>query len=528
MNLKTTIRQHTAIAALALAAMAQPTFAQESPLVIARDIDVNSLDPARGWCDICQIYMTSVYEQLVTLDKDNKITPLLAESWDINADQTVFTFHLDPDATFSDGTPVEAKDVKWTFDRLKNLKSNASFLVDTVQSVEEVDPSTVTITLTGSNSEFMGQIAAGMLSIINSDVAGENGALSDETAAAQDDSEQWFLTHSAGSGPFVLTSYEPNAELRLARNDKYWRDAPALPGVIFTQAKDAVAQAQMLQSGAVDLALQVDPDTARTLEDSDVVVEQVPSYNYIYIALSPGAKSNQVDLTPTVREAISIAIDREALIDITLGGAGRPIATPIPLGFPGGDGHQIPAYDPDRAKQLLADAGHPDGFTIESVYPDANVYGVDFSIMMQKIQQDLRKVGITVELKPEPFATWREQVNTDHVPLTAVYYAPDFFGSSQYVDVFGVSEGSVWANRAGADTAPDIIDRQIDDLLTRALAAPAGQKADALWFEAGERMADNRIIIPMVSPDLIFAYRPNIEGVRYSACCALVLSEISN
>ena len=174
------------------------------------------------------------------------------------------------------------------------------------------------------------------------------------------------------------------------------------------------------------------------------------------------------------------------------------------------------------------DAGRPDGFTIESVYPDANVYGVDFSIMMQKIQQDLRKVGITVELKPEPFATWREQVNTDHVPLTAVYYAPDFFGSSQYVDVFGVSEGSVWANRAGADTAPDIIDRQIDDLLTRALAAPAGQKADALWFEAGERMADNRIIIPMVSPDLIFAYRPNIEGVRYSACCALVLSEISN
>ena len=106
--------------------------AQEKALVIARDMDVNALDPARAWCDTCQIYNTSVYEQLVTLDKDNKLQPLLAASWSSNPEQTEFTFKLDPAAKFSDGSPVESKDVKWSFERLKNMKGNAAFLADPI------------------------------------------------------------------------------------------------------------------------------------------------------------------------------------------------------------------------------------------------------------------------------------------------------------------------------------------------------------------------------------------------------------
>lgn len=77
----------------------------------------------------------------------------------------------------------------------------------------------------------------------------------------------------------------------------------------------------------------------------------------------------------------------------------------------------------------IASAGAGDGFMLKSIYPDINVYGVDFSLMMQKIQQDLAKVGITVELSPVPFANWREAANGDHIPLIAVFFAPDFFGT---------------------------------------------------------------------------------------------------
>ena len=517
-----------ALATAVLGVLASDAVAQDRVLVIARDMDVNSLDPARSWCDTCQIYNTSVYEQLVTLDKDNKLQPLLAISWEVNADQTEFTFKLDPAAKFSDGSAVEAKDVQWSFERLKNIKGNASFLADPITSVETPDAQTVIVSMAKSNSEFLNQAAAGFLSVINSDVAIENGALSDATAVDKDTSENWFLTTSAGSGPFVLASYEPNAELRLKRSEAYWRQPAGVPEVVFRQVKDAVAQAQMLQSGTVDIAMQIDPETAKTLEGGEMTVERVPSFNFIYIAMSPGAKANTVPLTPEVREAISIAIDRTSLIDFTLGGAGRPMATPIPLGFPGGDGHTIPEFNPERAKELLAKAGVPDGFTITSIYPDLNVYGVDFSLMMQKIQQDLAKVGITVELSPVPFANWREEANGDHIPLTAVFFAPDFFGSSQYVDVFGLAEGSVWANRAGIATEPTLANSAASELMTKALAAKTPEDAEKLWFEAGELMANARVIVPMVSPDLILAYGPTIKGVRYSACCNLPLAEITN
>lgn len=517
-----------AAAAAVFSLSAPQVFAQEKALVIARDMDVNALDPARAWCDTCQIYNTSVYEQLVTLDKDNKLQPLLAKSWTSNADQTEFTFILDPAAKFSDGSPVEAKDVKWSFERLKNMKGNAAFLADPIASIDTPDAQTVTIKLSAPNSEFLNQAAAGFLGIINSDVAMANGALADETTAEKDSSETWFLSNSVGSGPFVLAAYEPNAELRLARNENYWRTKPAVPEVIFRQVKDAVAQAQMLQSGEVDIAMQIDPETAKSLEGTSAVVEKVPSYNFVYIALSPGAKATPIDMTPDVREAISIAIDRTSLIDFILGGAGRPLAAPIPLGFPGGDGHAIPEYNPDKAKEMLAAAGHPDGFTLQSIYPDMNVYGVDFNLMMQKIQQDLSKVGVTLELQPVPFANWRETANGDHIPLTAVFFAPDFFGTSQYIDVFGMQEGSVWAKRAGGETIPGIINPRPGELKAAALAAPTAEEANKLWTEAAQEMINNKIIIPMASPDLILAYGPNVKGVRYSACCNLPLAEITN
>ncbi|RUX59418.1 ABC transporter substrate-binding protein, partial [Mesorhizobium sp. M7A.F.Ca.CA.002.09.1.1] len=303
----------TMLAAVLLATSAfwaPATFAQDSkPLVIARNIDLNSLDPHRAFCDTCQIYNSSVYESLLTLDKDNKLIPLLASKWEGNADQSSFTFTLDPAAKFSDGSPVEAKDVKWSWERLKNLKGSASFLMDNVASIETPDAHTVVVKMVAPSSEFLNIAAAPYAAVVNSKVASEAGAKADADASTTDNAEAWFLAHSAGSAPFVLKSYEPNSELRLARNDKYWRTAPALSEVVIRQTKDAVAQAQMLQSGTADIAMQIDPDTAKTMTGSDVKIETVPSYNFIYVALSPGAKANKVPLTPEVREAISLGLD---------------------------------------------------------------------------------------------------------------------------------------------------------------------------------------------------------------------------
>jgi peptide/nickel transport system substrate-binding protein len=500
--------------------------ADDKPLVIARNMDVNSLDPARAFCDTCQIYISAAYEALIGITADNSLVPLLASSWEVSDDQTQFTFHLNPKAVFSDGSPVESKDVKWSWERLANMKGGPSFMMDGVTSIETPDAQTVVVTMAAPSSEFLGVLTAPYTGVINSDVAAAGGATADTEAATKDTSEAWFLENSAGSGPYVLATYRPDDELRLKRNDAYWGTAPAIGEVVIKQTKDAVAQAQMLESGAADIAMQIDPDTAKTITSDAVVVSTAPSFNFVYVALSPGAKDNKVPLSPKIREAVGYALDYQGIIDFTLGGAGKFQPAPIPNGFPGTANLPAPVYDVDKAKALLAEAGVPDGFEIEARYPDVNSYGVDFNLMMQKVQQDLAKVNIKVNLQPLTFSVWREQINGDGIPLTAVFYAPDYYGSAQYVQYFAMMDGTAWARRAGAATDPSVVNPREAELLKQALAS-GGEAMEQAYHEIGMEMIKDRVIFPLVSPDLVLAHLKDVKGVRYSACCNLPLAEIS-
>lgn len=505
-----------------------PALAQQADtLVIARSMDINALDPARAFCDTCQIVISAMYDTVVGLSADNKsIVPKLAKSWEINDSQTEFTFHLDTSAVFADGSPVEAKDVKWSWERLKNLKGNPSFFMDGVESVEAPDAATVKVKLSASNAEFINKLTAAFTGIINSDEAAAAGATADADADTSDKAENWFLEHSAGSGPYKLTSYKPDDEIRLVRNDSYWGPKAFFSEAVIRQAQDAVAQSQMLESGSADIAMQIDFDTADTMTNPDVKTEIVPSYNFLYIALSAGAKSNTVPMTPDIREAISLAIDYDAMIDFTVAGQGKKQASPIPNGFPGTEGLPERIRDLDKAAALLEKAGYPDGFEIEAVYPNDNIYGVDINLMMQKVQQDLAEVNIAVNLKPATYPVWRDQINGDGIPLTAVYYAPDYYGSGQYADYFAMMPGTSWSKRAGAEKDDSILNPKEASLLAKALAsAPADQ--DKIFHELGLEMMKDNVIIPMVSPNLVLAYRSDIEGMRYSACCNLPIAELS-
>ena len=270
-------------------------------------------------------------------------------------------------------------------------------MMDGVTSIETPDDKTVVVTLSAPNSEFLGIMNAPYTGVINSDVAIEQGANADEDADASDTAEPWFLEHSAGTGPFVLATYRPNDELRLTRNESYWGDKPAFAEVVIRQTKDAVSQAQMLEIGDADIAMQIDPDTAE-VDRARRGHRRVGALVQLRLRRpQPGRQGQPVPLTPQVREAIGYAIDYQGVIDFTLGGEGKLQASPIPNGFPGTEGLPMPVQDVDKAKALLAEAGVGDGFTIDAIYPSVNAYGVDFTPMMQKVQQDLAKVGIEAE-----------------------------------------------------------------------------------------------------------------------------------
>jgi peptide/nickel transport system substrate-binding protein len=514
-------------AALGLGAgFASEARAQEDAIVIARDNDFNTLDPSRSWCDSCQIYLTAVYEQLVRVGEDNEtLEPRLATEWEISEDGKTYTFKLDADAVFSDGSPVEAKDVAFSLMRLKNLKAGASFLADGIALIETPDPKTVVIGLGAPDPEFLGKVSAPYGAIINSDLATENGATAGEDAAQTDQGESWLLENSAGSGAYVLESYRPDDELRLKANPNYWREAPDAGTVVIREVEDAVSQMQALQSGAVDIAMQIDADTAATVQAEGITTELVPSFNFVYVALSPGAKALEVELTPELREAVALAIDYEGVLDVTTGGAANLIASPIPPGFPGTKDLPQPKQDVERAKALLAEAGHSDGFTLIAAYPEINIYGVDLTIMMQKVQQDLAKVGIEVKLEPVTFPVWRERVGGEHIPLTAVYFAPDYYGSGQYAGYFGMVPGAGWYARAGGDEAAGLKNERMVALMEEVRTATPEAAVD-LYHKMALEMIGDRIIIPLVNPSLVLAYRDNISGVRYAVCCNLPIEDL--
>jgi len=520
------------LVAVAIAVLAGGIFVEganaieKDTIVIARAMDLNSLDPNRAWCDTCKIYVGAVYETLVGLAPDNKtIKPKLAKSWEVSPDGKKFTFQLDKRAMFSDGSPVEAKDVKWSLERLKNIKEGPSMFVEGIQNIETPDAHTVVISIDKWGSEFLGQVAVPYVSIMNSDVAIANGAVAGPDAASKDTAEGWFLKHSAGSAAFVLDTYRPDEELRLKRNDKYWGAKPATRRIVIKEVKDAVSQAQMIESGMVDIATQIDTDTARSIKSDDVVVESLPSFNFVYVGLIPGSKNNKVPLTPKVREAIALALDYEGIIEVTVGGKGRVQSTAIPNGFPGTENLPRPKHDPAKAKKLLAEAGLSEGFEIESVYPNVNQYGVDFGTMMQKVQQDLKKINIRVKLQPVTFPVWIDRIKKGTIPMTGLWYAPDYYGTAQYVTYFTMTPGVRWYGRAGGGKElPELLNKRAAEILGKASQVSAEQ-AQKLYHELGVEMIKDRIIIPTVNPDLIFVYRKNMTGVRFDISSELPLSE---
>lgn len=522
----TTLVATTILSAAAVAVGIQPAMAEEQPLIIARNLAVNSLDPARTACDTCNIFMSAVYETLVRLGNDNKtIEPGLAEKWEANADSTIFTFQLNRKAVFADGSPVEAKDVKWSWERLANLQAGMAWLFEQVKSIDTPDTHTVVVTLTQPDSEFLGKVIAPYAGVVNSDVAAEHGAKADKAEAPTDAAEPWFLANSAGSGPFALANYSPDNELRFKRNDNYWKDGPAIGEIVFRQVKDSVAQAQALMSGAVDIAMEVAPDTAKSIAAPGLVVESVPAYQFLYLALSAGAKGNP-PLSLPVRQAIGYAIDYQKLIDFTLGGAGQLIPVAIPNGFPGTEGLPAPEYDVQKAKDLLASAGFADGFEMEAVFPNENYYGVDMSTLMQFIQQELAKVNVRLQLKPVTFPVWLETVKGEGTPLTASFYSPDYFGSDQYIRVFAMYPGTRWHTRSGAERAEGVTNLREKELLDKAVASAADER-DRIYHEIALEMIKDRVIIPLVSPNVVLAYSDKVAGMRYSVIQLIPLQELA-
>ena len=377
-----------------MATVAIPALAAD--LVIGRSTEQSSLDPQFSRTGNNQMTGDMIFGRLAAFDENLQMTPNLAESWE-SVDPTTWLIHLRPGVTFHDGSPLTVEDVIYSIERTDEVpNSPAPFSVPNLEAMEKVDDATLRVTTNTPSPDFMESI--GRIFIVSK-------------AATEGKSSEDFNSPDVaiGTGPYKLEGWAPGETLDLVAYDGYWGDAPEFKDIEIRFISNDAARVAALLSGSVELIDAVPPaDVARLEGNPDINVVSTPSGRVIYLGLSmredtaPGvtdASGQPLDANPfkdpRVRRAISLMIDRQLIVDRILGGSGIPAGQIAAPGLQGYTEDVTPdAPDPDRAKELLTEAGYPDGFGI--TISSSNDRFPGDADLAQALGQMLARGGLTV------------------------------------------------------------------------------------------------------------------------------------
>jgi peptide/nickel transport system substrate-binding protein len=374
-------------------------------LVVAKTTEAPSLDPHRVNAVSRQRVTQNIYSYLVQADADLRIQPDLAEKWDIAADGKTYTFNLRRGAKFHNGREVQAADVKYSIERIKDpaTASQGAGLLSSIDGVETPDPYTVRLILKQPDSGLLASLASAWGGIVaREEVEKANGDLAKS---------------SAGSGPFILEEWIPNQTLKLRRNpDYYGQNGPYVDNLTFQVIPEESAIVAQLRSGSVDLAMLEDNKNFELVRDAanlDTMRGTRLGFDYLNID-NQREPFNKVE----VRQALSYAIDRREILQVAASGYGSLLA-PIPPAFKDYalDPETLEEYRPnlDKARQLLAQAGLPNGFSAElEAIPT-------FPTMVtgsQVIADQAKRVGINFEIKQYEYGVWLDRFNTKKFQTT--------------------------------------------------------------------------------------------------------------
>ncbi|BCH01739.1 ABC transporter substrate-binding protein [Mesorhizobium loti] len=383
----------TLLAAAVLAvATATSAFAARTDLVIGIPLEPPHLDPTAGAAAaIREVTYANVFEGLTRIGPNGEVLPDLAESWTISDDGKVYTFKLHSGVKFHDGADFSAEDVKFSLDRARaeNSVNAQKQLFAAIDKVDVVDPATVKVTLTHPQGSFLYNMGWGDAVIVSPKSADTN------------------KEKPVGTGPFKFGNWAKGSSITLLKSDHYWGAPVFLEKVEFRIVPDAAAAVPALLSGDIQAFPFFDPDSVSQVKD-DPRFKVVVGATEGETILSINNKKPPFDKLQ-VRQAISYALDRKAIIDGASAGLGLPIGS-----------HMSPAnkyyvdltgrypHDVAKAKELLKEAGLENGFKATLKLPPTTYARLGGEI----IASQLRDVGINLEIIPVEWAQWLDQVFT--------------------------------------------------------------------------------------------------------------------
>ena len=345
------------------------------------------------------------------------LVPVLARSWTVSTDGRVYTFDLQRDVKFHDGTDFNADAVYMNFERFLNpdshvydavARSAVASRVRRIESYRVVDDHTFEITLTGPWGSFLRNFKHRAFAIVSP------AAL--EAGAGQMDHNYLNCT-----GPFRMVEREQGVRVVLERNPDYWNSedrngGPYLDRVIFQVIPDASARIAALQTGQIDLDIDIPADRVVDLSRDPNITVELPGHPHVYYLVPNYAHPATNDLR--VRQAIWHAIDVDGMITSLFGNTAIPLSSLMPPGNPAyrADFERPYPFDPERARELLAEAGYESGLSLEYMFPISGASYMDSPQIAQWIQSNLRDVGIEVTLRPLEVAAWSSALQPGLTP----------------------------------------------------------------------------------------------------------------
>lgn len=433
-----------------------------------------------------------LFNGLTAHDGDNQVVPGLAESWDYDETTYTYTFHIRDGIRWHDGEPFTAKDVQFTIEAIMdpdNGSENAPNYED-VEEITVVDDQTISFRLAEPNVAFLEYMTMAVLP--------------SHLLEGEDMQESDFFRHPVGTGPYKLERWDVGQSIVLTKNEDYYLGAPNIDTVIFKIVADDNAQAMQLESGELDLAL-LDPKNAANFEGRDGFTcydMTTADYRGILFNFANDYWTENRDLIP----AICCALDRQAIIDSVLLGQGMAAYSPLQRNRYNNEDVERYDYDPDRARQILEDAGcvlGDDGFYTRNGEP----VGFTISVMAgeqdridiaQAAAQQLREVGIQCTVEIPAQMDWGGQM------ACLIGWGSPFDADDHTYKVFGTGKGANYSSYSN---------EKVDEYLTLARQSDDPAVRGEYYGKFQEELAKDPAYAFLCYIDANYVSNSNIQGI---------------
>ncbi len=492
-------------------AIAQP---RDKTLIIGMNIsDGKTYDPSRQAEVSTPLTLGNVYETLITVTSDNyeNLKPALAKKWELSNSGKSWRFYLRDNAKFWNGELVTAHDVKFSFDRLKNLKDQPAYFADNIKETVIVNDTTFDVFMENPQEPLLPILTTVSLAIFSKKQLEALGGISDASAKEKDAATKHLDDKSYGSGPYRMTRWTRNEIVVLERNP-FWHERLQFDRVIIRHIADGASQFLALQRNDIDIAFNLSNEQIDLAKNKDFRIVSEPSLDYVYMALTNNNELNRALANKNARLAIAHAIDYDGIINNLLGGYGVRPASILPIGIGGATKEQTEKFgyklDLEKAKKYLSMSDTPNGFEFNFAYSATSTLNISTSLLAQKIQSDLAKINIKANLAPMDASTLTTQYRTAKLQSSIVSFTIDALEPSLWTKPFvrGIPKRMHW------EPSKDLV-----NLAEMAAMESNVVRRNSMYEQYQKIMVDDAIFINLIQPVFKIASNKQLKNVNLTA-----------